>query len=107
MEKCTIMNVAEAKAKLSELMERAERGENVVIARKGKAIVRLVSVMSEPMVKPDRANLFGLYDHLGPVPQSALEPEPLDAWFSEQPIPGVEPFAEKVAEPAKLFDSDN
>lgn len=37
------MNIAEAKAKLSELIAAAERGEEVVIARGGKPIVRLVS----------------------------------------------------------------
>jgi prevent-host-death family protein len=41
------MNIAEAKAKLSELIAAAERGEEVVIARGGKPIVRLVSVQSK------------------------------------------------------------
>lgn len=36
------MNVAEAKAKLSELVAAAERGEEVVIARGGRPAVRLV-----------------------------------------------------------------
>jgi prevent-host-death family protein len=36
------MNVAEAKAKLSELVAAAERGEEVVIARGGTPVVRLV-----------------------------------------------------------------
>ena len=36
------MNVAEAKAKLSELVAAAERGEDVVIARGGRPAVRLV-----------------------------------------------------------------
>jgi prevent-host-death family protein len=34
----------EAKTKLSELVERAEQGEDIVIARNGKAAVRLVPV---------------------------------------------------------------
>lgn len=41
------MNIAEAKAKLSELIAAAERGEDVVIARGGKPIVRLVSAQSK------------------------------------------------------------
>ncbi len=41
------MNIAEAKAKLSELIAAAERGEEVLIARGGKAIVRLVSAQAE------------------------------------------------------------
>lgn len=38
------MNIAEAKAKLSELIAAAEKGEEVVIARGGRPAVRLVSV---------------------------------------------------------------
>lgn len=37
------MNIAEAKAKLSELVAAAERGEEVVIARGGHPVVRIVS----------------------------------------------------------------
>lgn len=40
------MNVSEAKAKLSELVAAAERGEEVVIARGGNPAVRLVPVKS-------------------------------------------------------------
>lgn len=36
------MNIAEAKAKLSELIAAAERGEDVLIARGGHPVVRLV-----------------------------------------------------------------
>lgn len=38
------MNIAEAKAKLSELIAAAERGEDVIIARGGVPIVHLVSI---------------------------------------------------------------
>ncbi|HEX3954624.1 MAG TPA: type II toxin-antitoxin system prevent-host-death family antitoxin [Stellaceae bacterium] len=37
----TAINVAEAKAKLSELLDRALAGEEIVIARAGKPLVRL------------------------------------------------------------------
>lgn len=36
------MNIAEAKAKLSELIAAVERGEDVVIARSGVPVVRIV-----------------------------------------------------------------
>ncbi len=36
----------EAKTKLSQLVERAESGEDIVIARNGKPVVRLVPVRS-------------------------------------------------------------
>lgn len=38
------INIAEAKAKLSELLDRALAGEEVVIARAGKPLARLVPV---------------------------------------------------------------
>lgn len=37
------MNIAEAKAKLSELVAAAERGEEVVLARGGHPVVRIVA----------------------------------------------------------------
>ena len=46
------INVAEAKTHLSELLDRVEAGEEVVITRRGKAIARLSSVLParEPLV---------------------------------------------------------
>lgn len=38
------VNVPEAKAKLSELMERAAAGEDIVVARAGEPRVRLVPI---------------------------------------------------------------
>lgn len=37
------MNIAEAKAKLSELIAAAERGEEVILARGGHPVVRMVA----------------------------------------------------------------
>jgi len=39
------ISVAEAKAHLSELLDRVEAGEEVIITRRGKAIARLSSVV--------------------------------------------------------------
>jgi len=41
-------NIAEAKAKLSELLDRALAGEEIVIARAGKPLARLVPVEPRP-----------------------------------------------------------
>lgn len=41
------MNVSEAKAKLSELLDAAESGDEVMIARSGRPVARLVAI-SEP-----------------------------------------------------------
>ena len=40
----TIYNVAEVKAHLSQLLEAALKGEDVIVARAGKPLVRLVPV---------------------------------------------------------------
>ncbi len=59
----TTMNIAEAKSKLSELVARAEAGEEVVIARNGKAAALLVSAKTATAGKQRRP--IGLWDHLG------------------------------------------
>lgn len=46
------VNVAEAKAKLSELLDRAVAGEDIVIARAGKPLARLVPVNPVEPRKP-------------------------------------------------------
>ena len=49
------MNIAQAKAKLSELVAAAERGEEVVLARGGHPVVRLV-----PAIPPKPKFRFGV-----------------------------------------------
>jgi len=56
----TTMNIAEAKSKLSELVARAEAGEEVVIARNGKPSVRLQPVEPTSRRKP----VLGAWEHL-------------------------------------------
>jgi prevent-host-death family protein len=43
----TQVNVAEAKAKLSDLLERAAAGEDIVIAKNGRPKARLVAVVEQ------------------------------------------------------------
>lgn len=43
----TTVNIADAKARLPELVERAARGEEIVLARAGKAKARLVPLADE------------------------------------------------------------
>lgn len=59
----TTMNIAEAKSKLSELVARAEAGEEVVIARNGKAAALLVAAKTATAAKQRRP--IGMWDHLG------------------------------------------
>ena len=44
-------NVAEAKAHFSSLVRRAAGGEEIVIARDGKPLVKLVSLLQQPQAR--------------------------------------------------------
>ncbi|MEM7338401.1 MAG: type II toxin-antitoxin system prevent-host-death family antitoxin [Actinomycetota bacterium] len=69
------MNVAEAKAKLSELLDAAAAGREVLIARSGKVVARLLPVEAPP---PRPLGFLPL-----DVPDSAFDPltdEELEAW---------------------------
>ena len=66
----THVNVQEAKTRLSQLLAAAERGEEVVIARGGRPVARLVPV-DEPAPRP-----VGFV--AGSVPETFFEPLPDD-----------------------------
>jgi prevent-host-death family protein len=71
----TVMfNVAEAKAKLSELIARAEAGEEVVIARDGKPAV----VLKPSKATPRARRKPGAWAYLGQLedPYLFLRPDP-------------------------------
>lgn len=73
------INVAEAKAKLSELLARVEAGEEITIARAGKPIARLV-----PQTAPVKPALkAGMWRHLVPGdwnPDDALDEDEPTLW---------------------------
>ncbi|MBI4754039.1 MAG: type II toxin-antitoxin system Phd/YefM family antitoxin [Betaproteobacteria bacterium] len=79
----TTVNIHEAKAHLSELLNRALDGEEVVIARANKPLVRLT-----PIEPPRRKRVFGqnfggwtesdLDAVLAPLPEDIWEPSPTD-----------------------------
>ncbi len=69
------MNVQEAKTRLSQILVQAEQGEDVVIARDGKPVARLVPVQAVPE-RP-----VGFVS--GSVPDAFFQPLPadeLDLW---------------------------
>jgi antitoxin (DNA-binding transcriptional repressor) of toxin-antitoxin stability system len=47
----SILNIYEAKTRLSSLIDRSLAGEDIVIARRGKALVRLVPMAAEPALR--------------------------------------------------------
>lgn len=59
-----IANIHHAKTHLSKLIERAEAGEEVIIARAGKPVVRLTPV-GEPPAYPPVCDGDGLPDWVG------------------------------------------
>ena len=63
-----IVNVHEAKAQLSRLLAQAEAGEDVVIARRGEPVARLVAC------KPKGKRRFGAMKGKTVVGDSILEP---------------------------------
>ncbi len=73
----TQVNIAEAKARLSELVARAEAGEDIVLARAGKPAIRLVPT---GVSRRPRHFRIGALAHLGPVSDEFLdmflEPDP-------------------------------
>ena len=66
-------NLYEARNALSELVDRAEKGEEIVIARRNQPVVRLVPVEER---KPKR--VFGASRGLFTVPDSFFDPLPDD-----------------------------
>jgi prevent-host-death family protein len=65
-------NVQEAKTRLSELLARAERGEEIVIARSGIPIVRLQLVDGSPRRRFGVMELDVPADFDAPLPDSEL-----------------------------------
>lgn len=66
------VNVAEAKAQLSKLLDRAAAGEEVVIARSGKPMARLVPVAEQ------QPRSGGLLRHWAPYLDVLTAPLPPD-----------------------------
>lgn len=65
------MNIAEAKAKLAELVRRAEAGEEVIIARDGKPAVVMKAANSAAPKHGKRQ--LGRWAHLGPLSEADLK----------------------------------
>ncbi len=65
-----VISLAEAKAHLSELLDRVEAGETIEITRRGKAVAKL-SPMALPRRKVDVARLARLTDGMPDQAQDA------------------------------------
>lgn len=67
-----MVNVQEAKTRLSELLARVERGEEVVIARSGRPVARLSAIAAIPdrQFGTMRIEVPADFDH--PLPEEEL-----------------------------------
>lgn len=68
----TQVNVHEAKAKLSTLLRRVEAGEEITIARAGRAVARLVPIVEEgarPIFGSDKGRFEVPDDFDEPIPE--------------------------------------
>lgn len=70
------VNIAEAKAKLSELINRAVSGEEIVIARAGKPMARLVPVKE---MQPRKGGAWRGWKVSTEALLAPMDPEDLDA----------------------------
>lgn len=84
-------NVHEAKTHLSELLERAQAGEEIVIAKANRPVARLVPVAPRPKKRIAGLNAGGVYwmspDFDAPLPDEFWDGDPanaLNTWIREQ-----------------------
>lgn len=69
------VNVHEAKTHLSRLLERVEAGEEIVIARNGKAVAKLVAVSRARRRPGGLKGKVRIHDDFdAPLPESILTP---------------------------------
>jgi len=94
-----VLNVHEAKARLSELLDRVERGETVVIARRNKPVAELRPIAPAPEKK---RRPIGLAKGMGRVLPEFFEPmseEELADWDDVKPSDPLHPGWKPDAEP--------
>jgi len=82
----TQVNLYEAKTQLSSLVERAAKGEEIVIAKAGKPMAKLSAITAEdkaPEPLPFGQNLLGLPK----LPESFYEDVPLEYFLGDDEDP--------------------
>ena len=68
------VNLYDAKTNLSALVDEAEAGEEIIIAKNGKAKAKLVALTAKDERPPPR---FGFWDHYGwKLPENFDDPDP-------------------------------
>ncbi len=79
----TMVNVHEAKTRLSQLLAQVEAGEEVVIARRGEPVARLVQCKPRGRRQPDvlKGKIFIDDSFFDPLPEEELRA--WEGWSSE------------------------
>lgn len=80
------VNIHQAKTTLSQLILKAESGEEVVIARAGKPVVRLVPVQPQTQTKKRKAGALKGVLKIAPDAFSPEVDEEIARWFNESPL---------------------
>jgi len=70
-----VKNLYEAKTELSSLVERAAKGEEIIIAKNGKPMARLVALTKKPDRKPGcwKGKVWIADDFNDPLPEELLK----------------------------------
>jgi prevent-host-death family protein len=87
----TAVNVHEAKAKLSELLDRVERGETVVIARRNKPVAELRPVAARPPRKRRPSGIAKGKIHIAPDAFAPMSEQELADWYEIRPEDPLHP----------------
>lgn len=76
------VNIHDAKTRLSALIAAVEAGEEVIISRANKPVVRLVAVESKP-----KKRIVGLHkDNVIYISEDFDDPLPDEFWLGNEPI---------------------
>lgn len=75
------LNLYEAKTQLSSLVEQAAAGEEIIIAKNGKPMAKLVPIRERPLRKPGRlkGKIWMSDDFDAPLPQDII-----DGWYNSK-----------------------
>lgn len=80
------ISVSDAKAQLTELVRRAEAGDEIILTRHGKSAVRLVPIAPKPTAEEKKAFLDGIMAS-GPASMTEEAARSQDFLYDEDGLP--------------------
>jgi prevent-host-death family protein len=100
-----MVNIAEAKAKLSEYVEAAARGERILICNRNKPVAELRAVEQAPAEPRDLTPMYPGHTFLTAAFLEPLPEEELREWHDNPVFPAARPA--KVAEPRAAYGTSS